>query len=579
MSDSSTPEVAYSYIRFSSKKQADGDSLRRQTEAAAAWCERNKVRLDTSTTLHDLGKSAYLGEHRKNPDRYALAAFLKLVERGKVPRGSYLLVENLDRLTREHVRPAVTLFLSILDQGVSIVTTSPERVFRHDSDDMTDVIIAVVELSRGHGESARKSGLLGSVWAEKKACAQRGEAQPARHNSTVAGSRLLTHCLPTWVEEVGGKPVLIPSRAAVVKQIFALARGGYGYHRIVAKLTEDGVPPFGTAKHWSRSTVVNIVRDRRAVGEYQPCKRVGKNKRIKDGPPIPGYYPAVVSEDDWNAAQGARGRKRGRVGKHIHLFDRGMIRDARDGGTYLPATKTDNGKHTRALIPTASLEGRGKCVSFPLATFEAAVLSKLREIDPHEILNGDSGPDESLTLAGELARVEASLALISQEMDDHGESPTLFKRLRAKEEEYRDLDRRLTEAQQKAIYPLSDAWGETQSLIAALNSAPDPADARLRLRSALSRIVESIWLLVVPCGRDRLCACQVWFQGGERQRSYVILHRSPRGNRHGRREGSWSVRSFADVAGPDDLDLRNREHAAKLEKALAALDFPPRFQE
>ena len=54
---------------------------------------------DESTTLHDLGKSAYLGGHRKNPDRHSLAAFLKLVEVGKIPRGSYLIIENLDRLS------------------------------------------------------------------------------------------------------------------------------------------------------------------------------------------------------------------------------------------------------------------------------------------------------------------------------------------------------------------------------------------------------------------------------------------------------------------------------------------------
>src|SRR5262249_30127708 len=152
----------------STPDQARGDSLRRQTERAEEWCRRNGARLDSATTLHDLGKSAYLGDHRKNPDRYALAAFLKMVEAGKIPRGSFLVVESLDRLTREHVRAAVTLFLSILEQGVSIVTTSPERVFRHDSEDMTDVIIAVVELSRGHGESARKSELVGAAWAEKR---------------------------------------------------------------------------------------------------------------------------------------------------------------------------------------------------------------------------------------------------------------------------------------------------------------------------------------------------------------------------------------------------------------------------
>src|SRR5215472_16992939 len=93
--------VAYSYIRFSHPDQANGDSLRRQTEAALEWCKRNKAHLDTSITLHDRGKSAYTGQHRKNPDRHALAAFLRLVEQGKIPRGAYLIVESLDRLTRE----------------------------------------------------------------------------------------------------------------------------------------------------------------------------------------------------------------------------------------------------------------------------------------------------------------------------------------------------------------------------------------------------------------------------------------------------------------------------------------------
>src|SRR5438552_11831218 len=118
---SSTSTLAYSYVRFSHPSQAEGDSLRRQTEAARQWCERNGVRLDTTTTLHDLGKSAYTGWHRKNPDRHALAAFLKLVEQGKVPRGSVLIIENLDRLTREHIQPALLLVLNLLQAGIRIV--------------------------------------------------------------------------------------------------------------------------------------------------------------------------------------------------------------------------------------------------------------------------------------------------------------------------------------------------------------------------------------------------------------------------------------------------------------------------
>jgi hypothetical protein len=41
-----------------------------------------------------------------------------------------------------------------------------------------------------------------------------------------------------------------------------------------------------------------------------------------------------------------------------------------------------------------------------------------------------------------------------------------------------------------------------------------PQDVRLRLRAALRRIIDSIWLLVVPRGRDRLCVAKVRFTGG-----------------------------------------------------------------
>src|SRR5262249_10160366 len=145
---------------------------------------------------------------------------------------------------------------------------------------------------------------------------------------------------------------------------------------------EENVPPIGTAPHWARASITSIIKDRRAVGEYRPYKRVGKDKRVKDGAPIPNYYPAAVSETEWREAQQGKPGTRGRVSKHVSLFVRGLIRDARTGGTFLEATRTDNGKHYRVLLPTASNEGRGKCVSFPLPTFEAAILSRLQEIDP-----------------------------------------------------------------------------------------------------------------------------------------------------------------------------------------------------
>src|SRR5262249_2962729 len=126
----------------------------------------------------------------------------------------------------------------------------------------------------------------------------------------------------------------------------------------------------------------------------------------------------------------------------------------------------------------------------------------------------------------------------------------------------------------KAANPLSVAWGECQSLLTMLDTSPDPQDTRLRLRSALRRIVDSIWLLIIPLagGRDRLAAVQIWFTGGKRHRDYLIWNRPARGNLQVHILGQWWVKSFADLAAPDDFDLRKRGQARELEKWLGNLN-------
>src|SRR5262249_49349199 len=237
-----------------------GDSRRRQSEAAAQRCERNGASLDTSTTLHDLGKSAFFGAHRKNPDRHALAAFLKLVEDGKVPRGSFLVIENLDRLSREHICPALTLLLNLIEAGVRVVQLKPvEQVFDEAVEPMA-LMMAIMELSRGHSQSKVKSERVSAAWAEKKRQARKS-------------GKIVTRQRPGWIEERGEQLRLIPARAAVVQRIYRLAIEGYGLASIVRQLEDERAPAFGKTGNWSRAYVSLILRDRRALGEHQPGKR------------------------------------------------------------------------------------------------------------------------------------------------------------------------------------------------------------------------------------------------------------------------------------------------------------------
>lgn len=119
--------IAYSYIRFSSKKQAIGSSLSRQTKAAQDWSDKNGVPLDTTLHMQDLGVSAYKGTHIEEG---ALGKFIEAVDKGLVKRGSYLLVESLDRLSRQDVPTALQMFLHLINKGITIVTLSDEgRVY------------------------------------------------------------------------------------------------------------------------------------------------------------------------------------------------------------------------------------------------------------------------------------------------------------------------------------------------------------------------------------------------------------------------------------------------------------------
>lgn len=284
--------VAYSYVRFSHKKQEEGDSIRRQTEGAAAWSKRNNVPLDESLAP-DRGLSAFKG---KNRDLGALGEFLRLVEAGRVQAGSYLVVESLDRLTREEIQPAMLLVLSLLQKGIRVVQLKPVEAVYDAKSDMTAIVLMLVELSRGHSESKVKSERLTASWDQRKKLAREGKL-------------VITKRIPAWLEKRGNEVVEVPERVKVVKRIFDLAIGGYGLSLIVRQLEAEKVPPLLKAERWRRSYLCKILNRRLVLGEYQPEK-----DGVADGPPIVGYYPQVIDPETWGRAQKALASRRGKGG-------------------------------------------------------------------------------------------------------------------------------------------------------------------------------------------------------------------------------------------------------------------------
>src|SRR5262249_40601465 len=150
------------------------------------------------------------------------------------------------------------------------------------------------------------------------------------------------------------------------------------------------------------------------------------------------------------------------------------------------------------LFSYRASQGVGRSVSFPFGTFERAVLSCLREIDPEEIVSrNDQGADKVLALTGRLAEVEAEIEKVKNRLRTSYADAVAAVRDR-KEAEKKALTEERALARQEDASPLSEAWGQCRSLIDVLEKAADAEEARVWLRAVVRRVVESVWVLTVP---------------------------------------------------------------------------------
>lgn len=314
-----TKAKAYSYIRFSSPEQAKGDSYRRQRAAAEDYCRKHDIELASSReyTFLDKGRSAYTGRHLD--DEGQLRRFLDLVESGAIERGSYLLVESLDRLSREKVSTALPRFMDLLNSGIRVVTLSDERLYTEEFNEL-DLIISIVHMSRAHNESSIKAQRLSAAWDKKKTLA-RTELKP------------LGKACPAWLELVDGQYQPRPKHVEAILLIFELAIAGYGQGVIPRMLNERGVAVFGSRNRnhsgaWGTSSVSKILGNRALLGEYQPTHIVN-GVRTNHGEPIADFFPAVITEEIFYRAQAVRAERRvyktGGQTKHFNVLQ-GLMR-------------------------------------------------------------------------------------------------------------------------------------------------------------------------------------------------------------------------------------------------------------
>ncbi len=270
---------SYSYIRFSSTVQEKGNSLERQQELLDNFLKVNPDHQLQELTFHDLGISGYSGSHIE--DGGALKDFLTACEKGLISRGSYLLVESIDRLGRLHGADFLTLLLNLF-KYVTIITLEDNQKYNRDSFNNVDAYVLQAKIQQAHNYSKQLSSRL-------------LKSRQATRNKVLAGelNKVAKTC-PSWLTycDKSDSFLPIPNRVEIIKNIFDSYIAGAGVVSIARKLNEKNTPSFN-GKGWHSSYIQKILFDRKVIGEMS-----GRGKQT-----FSNYYPQVVPTDKFLQVQ------------------------------------------------------------------------------------------------------------------------------------------------------------------------------------------------------------------------------------------------------------------------------------
>lgn len=531
----------YSYNRISSTRQKRGFGLERQREFAEEYARKQGLELDDSFRLEDPGRSAFHGEHRR---KGILGEFLTAIESGQIARGSVLVVEDLDRLSRQNPWDAQDQLSGIIRAGLRVVTSRDGQEYSLESDDNPIApVIASLKIFLAYDESKKKSVRLKATWKKKR---------------EIISKKKLTALCPSWLKLLKDRKTfeVLPLAADTISRVFELKLSGWSSRRIAETLNKDHLkdpekvwsPPRKHKKQqmegWRDSFVEKLLHNPAVIGHFQPSRLStledgGTNKRlVPEGELIQDYFPAVVDSGLFHRVQqrfrentarrtgeGKGGRtstvhnlfsylaKCGYCGKPMAIVPKGS---GPKGGSYLLCDDARQGRGcVKAYVPY--------CGRLKNPGFENVILEYCRGLDAKSIMDdeADKRKAEVLQKMGELATHKNELATaepaIERLMDDAQEQTDdrvrdrIYKRVGEIENRVDFLKRRIEELNQE-IDSLSRSEQETQErldsvkkLIEFFGSTKDKQDdpkrieVRLKLREEIRRLIARID--VYPLGR------------------------------------------------------------------------------
>jgi len=487
----------YSYLRFSSLKQAAGTSIDRQLDYAQRWAAENGLPLDESLTMRDEGLSAY---HQRHIKTGALGVFLEAINEGRIPPGSVLVVEGLDRLSRAEPILAQAQLAQIINAEITVVTASDGKRYNREQlkANPMDLVYSLLVMIRAHEESETKS--------KRVKAAIRKHCEAWQTGGTMTMGRMGRP--PSWLQWIDDKWSIIEERAEGIRIALDLFARGWGHFKITEALIErklnlgQGSP--------NSNQLYRIIRNPALKG-VKTLELDGETYELAD------YYPALVSATQWATLQEAMGRRSRACssgpGKIVGMLTGTGIAICGYCGSAMVA----NNVTTRARADGSLSDGNRRLIcsssatrkpcplpsSSSAAAIERAIMDYCSDRLNLRALLINSG-DQSDTLRGRLAQLRSEGAKIGAQIDrltdlllatDETDTPAaLIRKMRdleaaqkESEKATRHLEQQLLALDSTPTPAAAEAWEALRHDVEAMNY-----DARIKARQLIADTFERI---------------------------------------------------------------------------------------
>lgn len=302
---------AISYIRFSTGRQSLGSSHERQRQAVTRWLEKHPDYTLYDKPYDDLGRSGYSGDHVDN----AFGRLLAAIEDGTIPKGSTILIEQIDRVGRMEPFEMFPLLSRIVNAGVDLVTLDDGITYNRQSVNNNHLFLLVAKVQ--------------AAWGYSKTLSERTKASYAIRREKAKNGEPIKRFAVAWLTTDGKlKSHLVP----YVKQVFDLYISGVGKNTIANRLRASGMPELASI---SSPTIDAWLQNKTAIGFWND---------------IPGVYKPVVTPEVFMQAQKRRQevktQSRSRTSKNFLV---GMVKCGVCNANYIIHNKEGKPNNMRCL--------------------------------------------------------------------------------------------------------------------------------------------------------------------------------------------------------------------------------------